>query len=78
MLSHFAVQNPVGESTLFETASLVTPRRKHVTFTPLDEEEIPKEGDVIGLDAEFVTLNQVSSSYLINFNPSMDNWSHTQ
>ncbi len=53
------VHSPITTEVLFQNASLVTPRRKLVTFTPLDEEELPKENDLIGLDAEFVTLNQV-------------------
>jgi len=51
-------ENPITSDVLFENTSLVTPRRKHVTFTPLDDEELPGHGDVVGLDAEFVTLNQ--------------------
>ena len=31
-----------------------------MTFTAFQPEELPKEGDIIGLDAEFVSLNQVS------------------
>ena len=57
----FPVHNPIGADALYQNASLVTPRRKLVTFTPLDEDEIPKEKDLIGIDAEFVTLNQVST-----------------
>ena len=34
-----AACNPISSDTLFGDASLVTPRRKNVTYTPLDEDE---------------------------------------
>ncbi|XP_064647285.1 PAN2-PAN3 deadenylation complex catalytic subunit PAN2-like isoform X2 [Lineus longissimus] len=52
------VKNPVTSDVLLEYASLVTPRRRNMTFTPLMPDEMPKEGEVVGLDAEFVTINQ--------------------
>ena len=53
------VLNPVNANLLFMNASLVTPRRKHATFIPLEDAELPQRDDVVGLNAEFVTLNQV-------------------
>ncbi|XP_011300484.1 PAB-dependent poly(A)-specific ribonuclease subunit PAN2 isoform X2 [Fopius arisanus] len=32
-----------------------------ITFTPLTSDEMPKKGDLVGIDAEFVTLNQKES-----------------
>jgi PAB-dependent poly(A)-specific ribonuclease subunit 2 len=55
------VKNPISQEMMFTNASLVTPRRKHITFVPLDKEELPQRGDVVGLDTEFVTLNQEES-----------------
>lgn len=51
--------NPITVKVLKENFGLVNPANRKVTFEPLTEEELPKEGDVVALDAEFVSLNQV-------------------
>ena len=54
------VTNPITvESLRFGQSLVETPRRRSMTFTPLGDDELPTEGAIVGLDAEFVTLNQV-------------------
>ncbi|XP_064614568.1 LOW QUALITY PROTEIN: PAN2-PAN3 deadenylation complex catalytic subunit PAN2-like [Liolophura sinensis] len=55
------VQNPITSDVLFNDTSLVNAKRRRVTMTPLSPDEVPKENDIIGLDAEFVSLNQEES-----------------
>jgi len=50
--------NPITVDIFAEDKSVQRVGGKRITFTPLGGEEMPKRGDLIAIDAEFVTLNQ--------------------
>lgn len=59
-----SVHNPNNVTILHQRATLAEQNlyQPQMTFTPLTEEESIKEGDLVGLDAEFVSLNKVSET----------------
>lgn len=52
------VFNPVEEQVFRDDVSLARSGQSHITFTPLTSDDQPKAGQLVAIDAEFVTLNQ--------------------
>uniref|UniRef100_T2MCW3 PAB-dependent poly(A)-specific ribonuclease subunit 2 n=1 Tax=Hydra vulgaris TaxID=6087 RepID=T2MCW3_HYDVU len=61
-LHNIEIKQKFDSSLLFAERSLATRQARFSrNFTPLNSTEILKEGDIVGVDAEFVTLNQEES-----------------
>ncbi|KAK4294090.1 hypothetical protein Pmani_033259 [Petrolisthes manimaculis] len=50
--------NPITVDVFGEDKSLAQRGKKRITFTPLTADEMPGEGDLVAMDAEFVNLHQ--------------------
>ena len=61
-LKDLKYSNPISSDVFGQDRSLAQRGgRKRITFIPLGSEEMPKKGDLVAIDAEFVTLNQEES-----------------
>ncbi|GAB6030538.1 poly(A)-specific ribonuclease [Chamberlinius hualienensis] len=58
----FDAINPITQDVFLKDKSLETKTvQRRITFTPLTIDEMPQPGDIVAMDAEFVSLNQEES-----------------
>ncbi|KAH9513218.1 poly(A)-specific ribonuclease [Bulinus truncatus] len=57
-LHDLAVKSWSSPDLLFNDAALLNPERHKLTFLPLRPDDLPKAGDIVALDAEFVSLKE--------------------
>ncbi|CAL1534072.1 unnamed protein product [Lymnaea stagnalis] len=57
-LHDLTVKSWSSPDVLFNDTALLNPERHKLTFLPLQPEELPKKGDIVALDAEFVSLKE--------------------
>ncbi|KAK0057343.1 PAB-dependent poly(A)-specific ribonuclease subunit PAN2 [Biomphalaria pfeifferi] len=57
-LHDLAVKPWSSPDVLFNDSALLNPERHKLTFLPLQQDELPKAGDIVALDAEFVSLKE--------------------
>lgn len=57
------VENPITAQVFQDDHTLAKGHRTSMTFLPLSMDEMPKKGDIVAVDAEFVTLNQAETEF---------------
>jgi len=61
-LENIRYKNPITVDVFAEDKTLLQKAGgKRITFTPLNNDELPRKGELVAVDAEFVTLNQEES-----------------
>ena len=56
---------------MYKDTALLNPERRNLTFLPLEPEELPKKGDIVALDAEFISLKEVRYFKKLRFRQSI-------
>ncbi|XP_015791797.1 PAN2-PAN3 deadenylation complex catalytic subunit PAN2 isoform X3 [Tetranychus urticae] len=57
------IVNPITAEVFQDDRNLARGHRSSITFTPLSADEMPKKGNIVAVDAEFVTLNQAETEF---------------